>query len=492
VTAAVARHRTALSRTDLSRPVALALKDGLLEGASVFDFGCGVGDDLRRLTQLGVPCSGWDPVHRPRAEQQPADVVNLGYVVNVIEDLAERVTTLRRAWELAQKVLIVSGRLIWDAKDLRARPMGDGVLTQAGTFQKFYTQEELRAWIEQVLDTQPIAAAPGVFYIFRDLAAAQTYLAQRVSSRASLTQPWVSDALFERHQELLQPLVAFLCERARLPRAGELPEATAIRAEVGSLARAFALIVHKTGPERWEELREGHRLDLIVYIALSRFDRRPRFSELSETLQHDVREFLGNYRDACVKADQLLFAAGNPDALEVSVHASLVGKLSPTSLYVHRDAIGSLPALLRVYEGCARALAGEVEGTTLIKLSREHPQVSYLAYPDFDRDPHPTLTASVVVNLRRLSIDLRDYSASPNPPILHRKEEFLAATDPRRIRYQKLTAAEMRAGLYEQPSQIGTRDGWRQTLADHSVQLRGHQLIKAPHRSPSATGHSSV
>jgi DNA phosphorothioation-associated putative methyltransferase len=409
--------------------------------------------------------------------------VNLGYVVNVIEDPVERVTTLRRAWELAQKVLIVSGRLIWDARDLRARPLSDGVLTAAGTFQKFYTQEELRAWIADVLEVQPIAAAPGVFYVFRDLGAAQTFLSQRVSSRAALTRSWVSDALFERHQELLQPLVTFLSERARLPRPGELPEAEAIRAEVGSLARAFALIAHNTGLERWEELRGARRLDLLVYIALSRFDRRPRFSELPETLQHDVREFLGNYRDACVKADQLLFAAGNPDALEVSVHASLVGKLLPTSLYVHRDAIGSLPALLRVYEGCARALAGEVEGTTLIKLSWEQPQVSYLAYPDFDRDPHPVLTASVVVNLRRLSIDLRDFSASTNPPILHRKEEFLAAEDPRRIRYQKLTAAEVRAGLYEQPSQIGTREGWRETLAVHSVQLRGHRLLRMPQGS---------
>jgi DNA phosphorothioation-associated putative methyltransferase len=475
---AIARHRTALSRIDLSRPVALALQDGLLEDASVFDYGCGRGDDLRRLTRLGVLCAGWDPVHRPRAPQQPAEVVNLGYVVNVIEDLAERMATLRRAWELTQKVLIVSGRLIWDAKDLRGRPMGDGILTGAGTFQKFYTQEELRSWIAQVLGVQPIAAAPGVFYVFRDLAAAQTYLAQRVSSRAALTESWVSDVLFDRHQGLLQPLVTFLSERARLPRPGELPEAAAIRGEVGSLARAFALIAHNTGPKRWEELRQAHRLDLLVYIALSRFDRRPRFSELPESLQYDVREFLGNYRDACAKADQLLFAAGNADALQVAVHASLVGKVLPTALYVHRDAVGSLPALLRVYEGCARALAGDVEGTTLIKLSREQPQVSYLSYPDFEREAHPALARSVIVNLRRLTVDLRDCSGSTNPPILHRKEEFVAADDPRRPRFAKLTAAEVRAGLYEDPSTIGTREGWRHTLATHGVELRGHRLVR--------------
>jgi DNA phosphorothioation-associated putative methyltransferase len=483
MTSTVARHRTALTRTSLSRPVALALQDGLLERASVFDFGCGLGGDVRRLCEMGVDCSGWDPVHRPHQRQRSADIVNLGYVVNVIEDPLERTATLHQAWELTQKILIVSGRLVWDVKGLRGRPMGDGVLTGSGTFQKFYTQEELRAWIEQVLGIQPVAAAPGVFYVFRDLAAAQTYLAARVSSRAALTQAWVSEALFERHQELLQPLVRFLSERARLPRANELEESTAIRAEVGSLTRAFALIAHNTGSERWEQLRQAHRLDLLVYIALSRFERRPRFSELPESLQYDVREFHGNYRDACAKADQLLFATGKPEFIDIAMRASLVGKALPTSLYVHRDAIGSLPALLRVYEGCARALIGQVEGATLIKLSRTQPQVSYLAYPDFDRDPHPELRASVQVNLRELTVGFRDYHQSTNPPVLHRKEAFLAASDSRRDRFAKLTAAEARAGLYDEPSLIGTREGWRQTLDDHALQLRGHRLVRASGRS---------
>src|SRR4051812_47949309 len=40
--------------------------------------------------------------------------------------------------------------------------------------------------------------------------------------------------------------------------------------------------------------------------------------------------------------------------------------------------------ILRVYEGCGRALTGEVEGATLVKMHRK-PQVSFLVYPDFDR-----------------------------------------------------------------------------------------------------------
>ena len=49
---------------------------------------------------------GWDPTFRPDAPLHEADVVNLGYVINVIEDTQERAATLRHAWALAQQVLL--------------------------------------------------------------------------------------------------------------------------------------------------------------------------------------------------------------------------------------------------------------------------------------------------------------------------------------------------------------------------------------------------
>ena len=71
MTPAVARHRTALTRSDLSRPVSFAIKDGYLDARmTFFDYGCGKGDDVRRLTKLGISSSGWDPIHCPTAERQ--------------------------------------------------------------------------------------------------------------------------------------------------------------------------------------------------------------------------------------------------------------------------------------------------------------------------------------------------------------------------------------------------------------------------------------
>ena len=52
--------------------------------------------------------------YRPDTERREAHVVNLGYVINVIEDLAVRQETLRSAWRLARTVLAVAARIAVD------------------------------------------------------------------------------------------------------------------------------------------------------------------------------------------------------------------------------------------------------------------------------------------------------------------------------------------------------------------------------------------
>ncbi|MBN7305452.1 DNA phosphorothioation-associated putative methyltransferase [Mycobacteroides abscessus subsp. abscessus] len=479
MTEQVARHRTAMTRAALSRPVALAISDGVLNSSlSVFDYGCGRGDDLRNLTALGFQTDGWDPSHRPEAALRPADIVNIGYVVNVIDDRAERRETLQRAWNLAKQVLVVSARLVWEARDLEGRPYADGLVTRTGTFQKFYEQAELAAWIEESLGVKPVAAAPGIFYVFRDAARAHEFLA----TRAYTYRPRMRadpHAVYETHKQTLAPLLDFLSMHARSPRSGELEESAEvqIRDQFSSIASATNLIRQVTDDDYWDDVRLQRRQEMLVYIAMSRFGRRPRFSELAKTLAADIKTHLGKYSDACLQADRLLLATGDPAIVLVSARSSSVGKQTPSALYVHRSALGHLPPVLRVYEACGRVLAGTVEHANMVKLSVKEPQVSYLTYPDFDRDPHPTLRSAVTVNLRRLSVDWRDYSRSENPPLLHRKEEFVGPDHPKRSLYERLTRAEANAGLYAHPERIGTLIGWQSTMHAAGVSVRGHRLV---------------
>ena len=77
-----------------------------------------------------------------------------------------------------------------------------------------------------------------------------------------------------------------------------------------------------------------------------------------------------------------------------------------------------------------------------------------------------------------LKASMQSYKDRPNLPLLHRKHEFLAPDDPRAPLYKRLTAAEVRAGLYSDPSRIGLEAGWAEELDVHGVELRGHRLVR--------------
>jgi len=475
------RHRSAIRRVALSRPLSLAQADGLLSfDTSVFDYGCGRGDDLRHLKALGVEASGWDPKFAPDVERVPADVVNLGYVVNVIERPEERAEVLRRAWGLARKVLVVSARLEWEARFLNGQVHGDGLVTIKGTFQKLYRQEELGAWIDQTLGGRSVATAPGVFYVFRDDADVQHFLSARVRGRLRPPSPRTSELLYEMNRPVFDELAEFVSSRGRLPRDGELGCFAALCDVAGSVQRAFAVLRRSVGSEYWQRVAEARGRDLLVYLALANFGGRPAMSQLPSDLQYDVKDFFGSYKAATAQADRLLFATGDRAAVETSCRAAIAGKLTMEALYAHVSVLSALPPVLRVYEGCGRALTGTVEDANIVKLHRQKAQVSYLAYPAFNRDPHPALSTVVIARLGHLDVTFRDFRESENPPVLHRKECFVDTEYPGRAKFERLTAQEERAGLLEDARTIGTREGWRHRLEVHGYALSGHRLTRGP------------
>jgi DNA phosphorothioation-associated putative methyltransferase len=276
----IPRHKTAIRRGDLSRPVKCLLRDGLLDGGvSLFDYGCGRGEDVELLTAHGVACSGWDPASRPDTPQAEADVVNLGYVLNVIEAPPDRAETLRRAWGLCRRLLVVSALVAMDGRGKGPVAFGDGVLTGRGTFQKVYEQGELAAYLEAETGAAAVAAAPGVFYLFRDDAAREQHLADRCRRRPLPSRRPRAERLFDEHRDLLSPLLDAALTLGRLPEADELPQAAELATRFGSLRRAFALVRRVAGDEAWEVAGQRRTEDLLVSLALSRFRRRPALAQ---------------------------------------------------------------------------------------------------------------------------------------------------------------------------------------------------------------------
>jgi 2-polyprenyl-3-methyl-5-hydroxy-6-metoxy-1,4-benzoquinol methylase len=123
----------------------------------VLDYGCGEGDDCAFYQALGHTVDGWDPnpQKRPHSDRcttrRPAgglyDVVTMTYVLNVIEDAAERREVLRRAWRKVARggSLIVTTRSPSNV-ELTGEPWRDGFLVKHGggyTFQRGFNGKQL-------------------------------------------------------------------------------------------------------------------------------------------------------------------------------------------------------------------------------------------------------------------------------------------------------------------------------------------------------------
>ncbi len=398
-------------------------------------------------------------------------------MVNVIECPNERNQTLQAAWKLAKSALVVSARLNHEEKTLAKRDAHqDGVVTSTSTFQKFFEQGELREWIETSLETTAEPAAPGIFFVFRDEGMRERFLARRFRRRIANPRTSRSQEQYEDNQELLEPLRQFVLDHGRLPVLEELDSTPAICEAFGSIKRAFRVIQNSSAAGAWDEVREQRAEDLLLYVALSRFGKRPRFGNLDRTMQQDVKSFFGSYKAACEKADELLFALGDLDVIYEACKKATVGKLTPEALYVHADYVDRLPLTLRLYEGCARNYVGSVESGNILKLNRLKPKISYLSYPDFEKKAHPELVGGLVVSLGSRNVRYFDYEDRENPPILHRKETFVAEDHPAYAKFAKLTRSEERQGLLSKNT-IGTRVGWEELLQAEGLSLKGHRLF---------------
>jgi hypothetical protein len=121
---------------------------------------------------MGYAASGWDPDHAPDDQRLPADVVNLGFVLNVIEDPAERVEVLSSAWALARRLLVVATSNPRQEAYSNFQCFGDGVLTSRNTFQKYFEPAEIQSLIEDAIGCEAVPVAMGIYFVFRNVSEA--------------------------------------------------------------------------------------------------------------------------------------------------------------------------------------------------------------------------------------------------------------------------------------------------------------------------------
>jgi len=433
------RHKTAIGRSSLSMPARQALLDGVVHPQwTVLDYGSGRGGDVARLVHLGIPAVGWDPYHGGVRPGEPKDVVTLTYVVNVIENTAERQRVLSDAWSLSARCMVVSTRLTWERKQLNGIAVGDGTVTRRNTFQRLFSPAELRSLVEHTTGVRAISPVPGVVYAFRRDDDRLAYLARRVAPE----QVWQAG---DDIKAAISAVVLFLEQRGRMPEVDETPNGILPLLRNVTSRHLAKLAGQEADPERVEQGRRNSVLNVLLLLGIEVFNGRSPLQSLSLPVQADIRAFFESYKEACRRADRLLLKLRD-DTYVRNVMRNSVGKMTPTAIYVHRRAVESMPVLLKLYEHCGAIAVGRPLDWDLIKLSHEGRSVSWLGYPDFDRNPHPRLAWSYSVEMRTLEGSYRSYIDSANRPLLHRKHEFVRSDDPDAAKYRRLTDQEVRAG----------------------------------------------
>ena len=428
----VERHKTAIDRNHLSQPMQALARHNYLNGDfSVLDYGCGKGDDLRELEAHGINAIGWDPVHRPDTDYSKSDVVNLGFVLNVIEDKSERTDTLINAWSHANKILVVSVMIAGESKIEKFKPYKDGIITSINTFQKYYSQGEIKHYIDSTLGIKSIPVGQGVFFIFKKSVDEQIFLIQRQhfnrdwnqkTQRLYISKPKaVKKSIIEKNMELFDDYWNTTLDLGRIPANNEFEFSEQIRNIVGSHNKAHNALITYYGDNLYKESQQKRKEDLLVYFALGLFDKRKPQSKLPESLKRDIKVFFKSITSAIEASKEILFSVGSPETINqacVNAYADLgTGYLEDNHSYTfHAKNLGNIPAILRIYIGCATQLYGDIENIHLIKTHIRSGKVSLMRYDDWSKD-EPLLIERIKIKLRDLEIDFFEYGGifTPTP-----------------------------------------------------------------------------
>jgi DNA phosphorothioation-associated putative methyltransferase len=432
---------------------------GYLNGDySVFDYGCGLGDDLAELHANGLDASGWDPNFRPDAELTNADIVNLGFVLNVIEDVPERIEALHNAFELSDRLLIVSCMLISDSKLAQMTQYKDGVITSRNTFQKYYFQAELQLFIEDTLDKTAISAGPGIFIIFKDELEEQRYLSSKLKRKLqwkSLNRiPSKSDRaslLLEQHHEVVEEFWNQVLELGRIPAADEFSNTKVIVEVFGSAKKLLNLLMDDEKKALFEQAQIDRREDYLVYFALGFFSKRKNYKSMPEGKKRDIKVLFANLTTAHEEAKEWLFKIADNELLKAAAeHAT---QYIPSiynlghSLLIQTRYINELPIILRVYIGAAAMVYGDWSEADVVKIHLTSGKVTFMVYDDFIHNSIPRIKERVKVKMAEQDIDYFDYiNEAKRPPLLN-KHELMAETDDNYSHQKRLDQKLIKLGV---------------------------------------------
>ena len=113
----------------------------------------------------------------------------------------------------------------------------------------------------------------------------------------------------------------------------------------------------------------------------------------------------------------------------------------------------------------------------VVKLDASRTSVSLLDYANYFTEAFPCLKRVWSVDVTSGFVRPRIYETSFNPPILHRKELLIPENYPERSKYEALTRAAEKIGLFDDPNRIGFKAAWDELLLQKGYRVFDHELV---------------
>jgi DNA phosphorothioation-associated putative methyltransferase len=215
----------------------------------------------------------------------------------------------------------------------------------------------------------------------------------------------------------------------RKPDKSEVEDLVVLTEGFGSLPRALRFLEERRDPAEIERAASARVADLEVYFALNQFEQRKPYGHLERGLQQDVKHFFGDYAAARARGMASLFQIADLAAIDQACNDAAergLGWLEPgQSLQLHVSLVEQLPALLRVYVGCAAVLYGDYRNADLVKIHTRSGKVSLMRFDDFEGQALPRMVERVKIKLREQGIDYFAYGEDYEPPFLYHKSRYI-------------------------------------------------------------------
>ena len=161
-------HKTAIKRIKPSLPARNIVSFLINKVESIFDYGCGNGNDISFYKKYFKTVKGFDPYYRnidiTEIKDNSFEAVTCIYVLNVIDNVKERLKVIENIIRISKKYIIIYTRSDKEINKIANnwKIKNDGYITKTGTFQKGFNVNEIISMINKFNIDYDIIAAKNI------------------------------------------------------------------------------------------------------------------------------------------------------------------------------------------------------------------------------------------------------------------------------------------------------------------------------------------